>query len=298
MKEAIEKFKALSIGKKIWVSFTIVWFVMTIPVGFSAKLKELPGFLMGLVFFWAFFSFVGFLVWLFFRALVNEAKRSHEKQRIKTELHIQEMQQLQLYKARPQNALRDSIQALPNSAQFRWSTASASNNSHGIERVAIAVDQASGKIALLEYQRSQDKVATRIFQGRDIIEVSVEEQGYVHSETTIENSTTTHMKTSTGSVVGRAIVGGVLLGPAGAIIGGATAKKKAQAKTVGTEKTTQIDIVTAVNLKLLVNDTQRPIFLINFLNEAAAKNTSAYQKATETATQWHGLLSVLKHRAA
>ena len=39
-------------------------------------------------------------------------------------------------------------------------------------------------------------------------------------------------KTSTGSAVGRGLVGGALLGPAGAIIGAGTAKKKTTTKEV------------------------------------------------------------------
>lgn len=39
--------------------------------------------------------------------------------------------------------------------------------------------------------------------------------------------------TSTGSMMGRAIIGGVLTGGAGAIIGGATAKKNTQASISG-----------------------------------------------------------------
>ena len=38
------------------------------------------------------------------------------------------------------------------------------------------------------------------------------------------------IKTNTGSSIGRALVGGVIAGPAGAIIGGATAKKNAETK--------------------------------------------------------------------
>lgn len=41
-------------------------------------------------------------------------------------------------------------------------------------------------------------------------------------------------KTSTGSAIGRGIVGGALLGPAGAIIGAGTAKKKTTTKEVDT----------------------------------------------------------------
>ena len=62
------------------------------------------------------------------------------------------------------------------------------------------------------------------------------------------------IKTNTGSSIGRALVGGVIAGPAGAVIGGATAKKNAetkiQNKTVSLTKhnyTVRIHIADIVN---------------------------------------------------
>ena len=48
------------------------------------------------------------------------------------------------------------------------------------------------------------------------------------------NQLSSKTKTSTGSAIGRGIVGGALLGPAGAIIGAGTAKKKTTTKEVDT----------------------------------------------------------------
>lgn len=48
--------------------------------------------------------------------------------------------------------------------------------------------------------------------------------------------TVSKTKTKTGSLVGRSVVGGALLGPAGAIIGGATAKKKTTSTTQATDE--------------------------------------------------------------
>ena len=43
--------------------------------------------------------------------------------------------------------------------------------------------------------------------------------------------TVSKTKTNTGSMVGRSIVGGALFGPVGAVLGGATAKKKTKTTT-------------------------------------------------------------------
>lgn len=50
--------------------------------------------------------------------------------------------------------------------------------------------------------------------------------------------TASKTKTSTGSAIGRGLVGGALFGPAGAIIGGATAKKKTTSTTQATNDVT------------------------------------------------------------
>lgn len=55
----------------------------------------------------------------------------------------------------------------------------------------------------------------------DILEFSVQD-----NSVTIHTGSTSTAKTNTGSMIGRAAVGGVLLGGAGAVIGGATAKRE------------------------------------------------------------------------
>lgn len=60
--------------------------------------------------------------------------------------------------------------------------------------------------------------------------------------------------TKTGSTVGRAIVGGVIAGPAGAIIGGTTAKKNAETKiTNKTVSTTNHDYTIRIHIADVLN---------------------------------------------
>jgi len=64
-------------------------------------------------------------------------------------------------------------------------------------------------------------IGERIFNLSDIISFSISDNSQQ-----IFTPSTSRTKTNTGSVIGRAVVGGVLTGGVGAIIGGATAKKE------------------------------------------------------------------------
>ena len=74
----------------------------------------------------------------------------------------------------------------------------------------------------------------------------------------IEKSSVTYKtKTSTSSMLGRAIVGGVLTGGIGALVGGATAKKKTVAVPSGNDKTIH-DFTVVIN----TNDLSCPVFYV------------------------------------
>lgn len=65
-------------------------------------------------------------------------------------------------------------------------------------------------------------IENRPYSFKDIISFDV----FDNSEKVYSGNSITTTKTNTGSMIGRAVVGGALFGGAGAIIGGATAKKK------------------------------------------------------------------------
>lgn len=247
-----------------------------------------------------FLPVLGFIAWTFFclimLALPSQRKADNQKA-VEREYAIELAEKQRIREARPTQAISQSLQSLVG---FRVSTSwagTALKNSRGVEALAIAFDENQLKIALLEYNRSTDEVNTRIFDGKDLIEATVEEFGYLHSETVIKTSSETKTHTSGKSMVGRAVVGGVLLGPAGAIIGGATAQKIGNGTTTGSQSTTQIEVVTEVNLKIMVDDPRNPLFWVNFLRQPSSKNSVDYRSAVESATYWHGVVRVLKHRA-
>ncbi|WP_419872928.1 SHOCT domain-containing protein [Candidatus Pristimantibacillus sp. PTI5] len=145
---------------------------------------------------------------------------------------------------------------------------------------SISVDESSKAICIMHSGLSNSKT----FSYKDIIEVQIIEDGYTIS------------KTSRGSQIGGAVIGGVLTGGVGAIIGGLSGD------AVQTSKVKRID------LKLIVNDTTKPVFLINFMNEldeksgmkfkmGVTKESEKYKLAIEQVRHWHGLISVLIKRA-
>lgn len=87
------------------------------------------------------------------------------------------------------------------------------------------------------------------------------------------------------SQIGGVIVGGVLLGGAGAIIGGLSGKKKTS------------DYTNDITLRLCINDTQNPIIDIQFLNQEATKDSALYKYRSEQARRWHTIFSILIKRA-
>jgi hypothetical protein len=136
----------------------------------------------------------------------------------------------------------------------------------------MAVDEQTNQICF--YQFRQGKLDARIFQGQDILEAEVVEDGY---------SVT---KSSTSSVAGRAVLGGLLLGPAGAIVGGVTAKRRTDGK------------VKSIDLRVIVNDTAKPIHTINFMNIEQEKGSAIYKKAFADAKHWHAVINVLIRRGS
>ena len=80
------------------------------------------------------------------------------------------------------------------------------------------------------------------------------------TETIVQNTTqyTSTTKTSTGSMLGRAVVGGVLLGGVGALAGASTAKKETTTvPTIGTStSTTKHHYVLYLSLDDLSNPTR------------------------------------------
>lgn len=96
----------------------------------------------------------------------------------------------------------------------------------------------------------------------------------------IEDGRTT-IKKSTSGTVGRALLGGLIAGGAGAIIGGLTSSSKVQEK------------INRISVRIIVNDPNHPSWEIFYLNSILGeqKGNYLYNRAMTSARNVHAMLS-------
>ncbi len=179
-----------------------------------------------------------------------------------------------------QSANKSSKQVLLNSYFDNLSDFAISNKITGQNGdTALAIDNKKYKVCLLVGKHPN--VKSKIFNYNDILECEILEDG--------ESIT----KTARGSQLGGMLIGGLALGGIGAIIGGLSGSK------------TNIDKVKSIDLKIVVNDVNEPMFILNFLNvkntldpnDGYKNNHPTYTNAIKSARYWHSLLKVLIKKA-
>lgn len=106
----------------------------------------------------------------------------------------------------------------------------------------------------------------------------IDSSDLIESEVQVDGKSVT--KTSRASQFAGAAIGGVLFGGVGAVIGGLTGKS-----------TTSVD-AKGVKLKLVVNELENPVHVVDFI-EATAGGTTHPPTAQREANEWHELLSTI-----
>lgn len=117
-----------------------------------------------------------------------------------------------------------------------------------------------------------------MFNFSDIIKVDIYEDGRISSSTTSTSGTS---KAKTSSMIGRAAVGGVLLGGAGAVIGGATGKRE-----LGETSTTKTQEVVVYSMVITINNLSMPTIQIK----------AKYEEAKEFIKRVSSVLSIIIER--
>jgi hypothetical protein len=156
----------------------------------------------------------------------------------------------------------------------------------------IAFDDTNNKICLLENtnphptERIDNTIFVTLKEENFDYNISIFDcKDFLQSEVIVDGESVT--KTSRGSQIGGAIIGGILTGGVGAIIGGLSGKKNTT------------DTISKIHLQITVNDTTKPVRTIMYIDEKKSlkKDNPKYKEAHEKAIHWHNLISVLIKRA-
>lgn len=101
------------------------------------------------------------------------------------------------------------------------------------------------------------------------------------SEISVDGETVT--KTSRGSQLGGALIGGLALGGVGAVIGGLSGAKKSS------------ETVKKIDLRVSINDPKSPLHDINFKDPESESNgiKNPHESPMDQARHWHGLIGIL-----
>jgi ATP-dependent phosphoenolpyruvate carboxykinase len=143
------------------------------------------------------------------------------------------------------------------------------------KKTGLAIDLDRNKICLISNFSAQASLKVILY--KDILACELYENGNTITESSRANQ------------LGGVLVGGILLGGAGAIIGGLSGKTK----TTGT--------VDKIELRLIINDAEKPVHDISFLDIELDKggilDKILYKNIMQEARYWHGLIEVLIKRA-
>ena len=151
---------------------------------------------------------------------------------------------------------KDQSQALSNIAGFK----PAVRYEGALGLPGLALDPESNRFVIMRGAN------VKVFDFASLIAIEVSQNGGSLS------------RTHRGSQATGAVVGGLLLGPAGFLVGGLSGKK------------TTTDLVKRLSLKLFTNDLVQPVHEVLFFNEHQGKpfDSMGVRHAAEQLDQWHG----------
>jgi hypothetical protein len=148
---------------------------------------------------------------------------------------------------------------------------------------ALAIDEINSKIAFA--RKTNVSNITKSYDFSSIIKAEV-----LESENVLKHVS----KTSSGGIT-RVIVGGLLLGPAGALIGAST---RGYSTT-----TTEREICKSLVLRVTINDMNNPLYNINFVGYDQLfgypiKGSTAYDTAKTASLHWLALMEIAMNRGS
>ncbi len=145
---------------------------------------------------------------------IGKTRRSKEQQ----VNHIKELEAKEAYKLEVQRKTREA-----ETQAIKFVTDNFGKPDKIIHTVSSAVRPDWSRTVFFVFDKELMYYNNRVVRFNEIISCDYVDNSRVETKQT--GSATTDISTNTGSMLGRAVVGGVLAGGAGAIIGGSTAKK-------------------------------------------------------------------------
>jgi hypothetical protein len=144
---------------------------------------------------------------------------------------------------------------------------------------------AVGKLAINE-EESKIKINGENYNYSDIVgsEIIIDEDTISISHTTGKNKKKV--------ALGKAAVGGLLLGPVGALIGGTSGKTKVNTKTT-TENT---DFCDKLQIRVDIDNIKNPFIYVDFITSRTNKNSNNYQIATLLAQKCYSSLQLITNK--
>lgn len=138
----------------------------------------------------------------------------------------------------------------------------------GLLKFGVARDPGSHKFALIKHGQ-----APKIYYFHQLVAVEVERNGV------------SIQKTNRGSQIAGAAIGGMLLGPAGLLLGGLTGSKRS------------VDKIKKLSLKIFTNDLYAPVNEIVFFNSSsgAKQDSPVVKAASNELDRWHGRFQTILH---
>lgn len=140
-------------------------------------------------------------------------------------------------------------------------------------KTGLAFDEGRGKVCLIAWDKKTSIPEFRVFGLKDLLSTEIYEDGQAVT------------RTSRSSQLGSALVGGLLFGGLGAVVGGLSGK------TVAADK------VKSICLRVMVNDTARPIHEVQFLLLEVKRDSSVYKETIKNVRHWNSILEILIKRA-
>ncbi|MGR3914872.1 MAG: SHOCT domain-containing protein [Gammaproteobacteria bacterium] len=171
-------------------------------------------------------------------------------------------------------------------------------------RNGIAVDTKNRQVAILQRKVAESflerlEVAADERPESEVRTVAIPYRDILSSEILEDGETVT--KTSRGSQIGSALIGGLAMGGLGAAIGGLAGILGGTAAVVGglTGSTKSTEKTSKIALMITINDVSNPVHYVMLLDDGSAhkKTSSAYKDAMGDAQKWHGKIKVLIHQA-